>query len=67
MIVTEMVLINGKQFTRTYSDTNKYIECDGARYSEAFDLAGLNKEYVETDVAIDDDCMNIPEDTGVSE
>lgn len=53
MIVTETVDINGKKFTRTYSDKNNYIECDGVTYSEAFDLAELNKEYTETDVSIE--------------
>lgn len=67
MIITETVVVNSKQFIKTYSDQGKYIEYDGARYSEAFDLAEFNKEYVETDVAIDDDYMNFSEDTGVSE
>lgn len=53
MIVTETVFINDKQFVKKYSDQNKYIECDGIMYSEAFDLAELKKEYTETDILIE--------------
>lgn len=55
MIVTETVEINHKDFTKTYSDQNKYIECDGVRYSEAFDLTEIGKVYTETDVAIENE------------
>ena len=53
MIITETVVVNGKQFIKTYSDKNKYIECDGATYSEAFDPAEFKREYAETDIAIE--------------
>ena len=54
MIVAESVVINNKQFTKTYSDENKYIECDDVRYSEAFDLADIsvNPDSDEESVAI---------------
>lgn len=53
MIVTEKIVIKDKQFIKTYSSENKYIECDGATYSEAFDLAELGREYIETDIPIE--------------
>jgi hypothetical protein len=52
MIVTENMTINGKAFIRTYSDANMLIERDGVRYSEALDLAELNRVYTETDEPI---------------
>ena len=74
MIVTETVVINGKPFTKRYSNRNKYIECEGVRYSEAFDLAEIGKVYTETDVDIETDgneateadYINALEDLGVS-
>ena len=55
MIVAESVVINNKQFTKTYSDQNKYIECDGVMYSEAFDLAEIERTYTETDIEIENE------------
>ena len=55
MIVAESVVINNKQFTKTYSDENKYIECDGVKYSEAFDLAEIVKVYIETNITIENE------------
>lgn len=49
MIRAEKLTINGKQFIRTYSDNGYMVERDGARYSEAIDLAELNRVYTETD------------------
>ena len=72
MIVNESAVINGKQFIKTYSDENKYIECNGVRYSEAFDPADIEREYTETDIVIGDDeateadYINALEDLGVS-
>lgn len=55
MIITETVVIKDKQFIKTYSSENKYIECDDATYSEAFDLVELGREYIETDIPIETD------------
>jgi hypothetical protein len=52
MILTDKIIVNNKTFIKTYSSGNKYIECDGIMYSEAFDLAEYNKIYVETDIPI---------------
>ena len=71
MIVKETAVINGKQFIKTYSDENKYIECNGVKYSEAFDPAEISREYTETDIVIGDDeateadYINALEDLGV--
>lgn len=72
MIVKETVVINDKQFIKTYSDEDKYIECNGVRYAEAFDPAEIGREYTETDIVIGDneateaDYINALEDLGVS-
>ena len=47
MIQTENVTINGRQFTRTWSDANKYVVRDGVSYSEAYDPSELNRTYTE--------------------
>lgn len=61
MIVIETVVINDKHFVKTYSNENKYIECDGTRYSEAFDLAAIEKVYTETDIDIETDSTETTE------
>lgn len=48
MIYTETFELNGKQFTRTYSD-RFYIERDGVEYSEANDPSEFNRQYTETE------------------
>ena len=55
MITTEIVTISDKQYKRTYSNTQKMIERDGVLYSEAIDPIKLDREYTETDVAIETD------------
>lgn len=50
MIVTENLTINHKAFVRTYSDSGHMIERDGSLYDEAFDLAGMNYVYRESDI-----------------
>lgn len=55
MIVTEQLIINDRQFTKTYSDSGFMVECDGAQYSEAIDPIEFASEriYTETDIPID--------------
>jgi len=48
MIYTETFELNGRSFTRTYSD-RFYIERDGVEYSEANDPSEFNRTYTETD------------------
>lgn len=49
MIKTEKITINGRELTRTYSDSGYMIERDGVRYVEAIDPAEFGRTYVETD------------------
>lgn len=47
MIKTEIFYINDKQFTRTYSDANRYVVRDGVSYSEACDPSEFDRAYTE--------------------
>ena len=53
MIKTEQLIINYKQFTKSYSDAGYMIERDGVQYSEAIDPTELGRTYTETDVPIE--------------
>lgn len=55
MIVTHSMEINGKWYTRTYSDQGLYIERDGVQYEEAIDPVGTDRVYVETETYIEGD------------
>lgn len=65
MIVTEyyMTRPDGVVLNRTYSNERLMIEkvSDGARYVEAIDPEGTNREYIETDEQI------IPEEETTAE
>lgn len=50
MIKTERLTINGKEYTRTWSDEGMMVERDGALYDEAYDPADSARAYTETDV-----------------
>lgn len=49
MIVTERLIINGRAFIRTYSDSGYMVERDGVMYSDAIDPAEMGRTYTETD------------------
>lgn len=49
MIVSENYDLNGRSFTRTYSDANRYVVRDGLAYSEANDPTEFGRTYVEGD------------------
>lgn len=53
MIKTENVTINGKEFTRTWSDENRYVVRDGVSYSEAYDPSEFGRTYTEGEVMED--------------
>jgi len=53
MIKTETYYIGERQFTRTYSDSNRYVVRDGISYSEACDPAEFGREYTEGDAMED--------------
>lgn len=61
MIQTENIIINGRQLTRTYSDSGHCIQRDGVQYAEAIDPAELGRTYTETDEAIETEKQNAPE------
>jgi hypothetical protein len=63
MIITEYFRTreDGVVLNRTYSDLNMMIERDGVRYSEAIDLAELNRQYIETDEPIENSMSIIEE------
>ena len=50
MIITETITINGKQFTKNYSDEGFYIQKVGTEeiYSEAVDPVDSGRTYIET-------------------
>ena len=47
MIKTESLTINGVQFTKTYSDSGRYVVRDDIEYSEAIDPSEFNRTYTE--------------------
>ncbi len=47
MIKTESLTINGIQFTKTYSDSGRYVVRDEVEYSEAIDPSEFNRQYTE--------------------
>lgn len=55
MIRTESLIINDKQFIRTYSDAGRYVVRDGISYEEACDPAEFGRTYTEGDVIPDTD------------
>lgn len=63
MIVTEMIRLNNRDFKKTYSDENFYIQKVGTEeiYSEAIDILTANYEYIETDQKIEEDSENMEE------
>ena len=54
MIHIETITLNGRQYTRTYSDTH-YIKRDGVEYEEAIDPIDSGRVYTETDRPLESD------------
>ena len=52
-IVTELFEINGRSFTRTYSDAGRYVVRDGIEYDEANDPTEFGRTYTEGDLIPD--------------
>jgi hypothetical protein len=70
MLVIKEIEIAERTYIQTYSDAGFYIECDGALYEEAIDVAARN--YTETDILIegaasDEDYVAALAQLGVSE
>lgn len=55
MIITENIILNNRQFKKTYSDENFYIQKVGTDeiYSEAIDIPTANYKYIETNKKIE--------------
>ena len=53
MIKTELIMIDGRQLRRTWSDAGFMIERDGAVYSEAVDPVEFDRVYTETDIPVE--------------
>ena len=74
MIIVETVTINGKDYTRTYSDEGRYVVRDGVEYGEAIDPIGSGRAYYEGDVmptdegdeATEQDYLNALNELGVN-
>lgn len=57
MIKKETIVIRNKEFVRTWSTKKVYIHggLPEDNYTEAFDLAALDRTYKETDIPIEED------------
>lgn len=58
MIITETITINGKEYTRNYSDRGFCIERDGVKYGEAIDPLGTDRVYTETEELIEGEMID---------
>lgn len=50
MIKVEQLVIDGRDFTYTYSDEGRYVVRDGISYAEAYDPAEFGRTYTEGEV-----------------
>ena len=55
MIIKETINIRGTDYIKCYSDSGKYIERDGVRYSEAIDPIDSEREYTESEYDLEED------------
>ena len=58
MIKTALIVVDGRQLRRTWSDACFMIERDGAVYSEAVDPAKFDRVYTETDTPVEPGSRN---------
>lgn len=54
-VVVETFYIGEREFTRTYSNANRYVVRDGVSYSEACDPAEFDRQYTEGELLPVDD------------
>ena len=47
MVRTETYILGEREFTRTWSDANRYVVRDGVEYSEANDPSEFGRVYTE--------------------
>ena len=50
MVITEIVTLNGKEFTYNYSNEGRYVVRDGVSYENAYDPVELGRTYTEGDL-----------------
>ena len=55
MIKTETYFIGEREFTRTYSDSGRYVVRDGVSYEEACDPSEFGRTYTEGDPIPEDE------------
>ena len=55
MVIVENVVIDGRAFTKTYSDAGRYVVRDGISYDTAYDPAELGRTYTEGEVIVPED------------
>lgn len=55
MIRTETYMLGEREFTRTYSDANRYVVRDGVEYSEANDPSEFGRVYTEGELMPSED------------
>ena len=55
MIKTELIMIDGRQLRKTWSDAGFMIERDGAVYSEAVDPIDSRRLYEETTIPLEEE------------
>ena len=66
MVRTETFYIRGNEFTRTYSDANRYVVRDGIEYEEACDPSNLGRTYTEGDtIRVTDDQSEVIDDGNI--
>lgn len=63
-IVVETFYVGEREFTRTYSNANRYVVRDGVSYSEACDPAEFGRTYEEGDIMEDYISENEYEEAG---
>lgn len=50
MVITEIVTIDGKEFTYNYSNEGRYVVRDGVSYENAYDPVEFGRTYTEGDL-----------------
>ena len=54
-IRTETYVLNNRDFTKTYSDSGRYVVRDGISYEEANDPSEFGRTYTEGDIVEESD------------
>ena len=62
MIRTETFFVNGREFTRTYSDAGRYVVREGVSYEEACDPSEFGRTYTEGELISDGDSSSAAEE-----